>query len=89
MKECRMCETTGRLVDCYEELTKKAIIYYYNLVVIKCFLHNIAMMSGDLPPAYLVFTTGNGFAPNIEGIPQAMKGLGTMFMLALLTGENL
>lgn len=45
------------------------------------------MMSGDLPPAYLVFTTGNGFAPNIEGIPQAMKGLGTMFMLALLTGK--
>lgn len=44
------------------------------------------MMSGDLPPAYLVFTTGNGFAPNIEGIPQAMKGLGTMFMLALVTG---
>ena len=54
------------------------------LFSIQCY---VAMMSGDLPPAYLVYTTGNGFAPNIEGIPEAMKGLGTMFMLALLTGK--
>lgn len=47
-----------------------------------------AMMSGELPPAYLVYSTGTGFMPNIEGIPQAMKGLGTIFMLALLTGNN-
>jgi hypothetical protein len=46
------------------------------------------MMSGELPPAYLVYTTGTGFMLNIEGIPQAMKGLGTIFMLALLTGNN-
>ena len=46
------------------------------------------MMSGELPPAYLVYTTGTGFMPNIEGIPQAMKGLGTIFMLALLTGKE-
>ena len=45
------------------------------------------MMSGDLPPAFLVYTTGNGFAPNIEGIPHAMRGIGTIFMLALLTGN--
>lgn len=46
------------------------------------------MLSGDLPPAYLVYTTGNGFAPSIEGIPHAMKGLATVFMLALLTGKR-
>lgn len=46
------------------------------------------MMSGELPPAYLVYTTGTGFMPNIEGIPQAMKGLATIFMLALLTGNS-
>ena len=33
-----------------------------------------------------MYTTGSGFPPIIQGIPQAMKGIATAFLLALLTG---
>ena len=42
---------------------------------------------GKKPPSYLVYTTGKGFPPNILSVPHAMRGIGTVFMLALLTGE--
>ncbi len=45
------------------------------------------MLSGDLPPSYLIYTTGEGFPPIIEGVPEAMKGIATVFTLALLTGQ--
>ena len=46
----------------------------------------VAMLSGEEPSSYLVYTTGRGFPPAIEGIPQALKGIATVFMLAMLTG---
>ena len=46
----------------------------------------IAMLSGGEPPSYLVYTTGRGFPPPIEGVPQALRGIATVFMLAILTG---
>lgn len=42
-------------------------------------------MSSEQPPSYLIYTTGLGFPPLIQGIPQAMKGIATVFLLALLT----
>lgn len=39
-----------------------------------------------MPPSYFVYTTGNGFPPIIESVPHALKGIGTAFMLAILTG---
>ena len=45
-----------------------------------------AMLSGELPPSYLIYTTGHGFPPIISGVPEAMKGIATVFLLALLTG---
>lgn len=45
------------------------------------------ILSGQRSSSYLVYTTGKGFPPNILGVPDAMKGIGTVFMLALLTGE--
>ena len=45
-------------------------------------------MAGESQPAYLVYTTGGGFPPISEGIPQALKGIGTVFMMALLTGNG-
>ena len=42
--------------------------------------------AGESPPAYLVYATGKGYPPVIESIPNAMKGIATAFMLALLTG---
>lgn len=39
-----------------------------------------------MPPSYFIYTTGNGFPPIIESVPHALKGIGTAFMLALLTG---
>ena len=42
--------------------------------------------TGEQPTSYLVYTTGTGFPPHIESIPHAMKGIATVFMLALLTG---
>lgn len=46
----------------------------------------VAMLSGEEPPSYLVYTTGRGFPPPIEGVPHALKGIATVFMLAILTG---
>ncbi len=40
-----------------------------------------------MPPSYFVYTTGNGFPPIIESVPHALKGIGTAFMIALLTGK--
>ena len=40
----------------------------------------------EQPVSYLVYTTGTGFPPHIESVPHAMKGIATVFMLALLTG---
>ena len=47
-----------------------------------------AMLSGEEPSSYLVYTTGRGFPPAIEGVPQALKGIATVFMLAMLTGSD-
>ena len=44
------------------------------------------VQSGQRPGSYLVYTTGTGFPPRIESVPHAMKGIATVFMLALLTG---
>ena len=44
------------------------------------------MLSGEELSSYLVYTTGRGFPPPIEGVPQALKGIATVFMLAMLTG---
>lgn len=43
-------------------------------------------VTGKRPASYLVYTTGTGFPPRIESVPHAMKGIATVFMLALLTG---
>ena len=45
-----------------------------------------AILAGQQPPAYLVYSTGGGFPPVIEDIPHAMKGIATVFMMAVLTG---
>jgi hypothetical protein len=52
------------------------------------FLSYPAMLSGEFPPSYLIYTTGQGFPPTIEGVPEAMRGIATVFMLALLTGKQ-
>ena len=54
----------------------------------ECMFSIAAMLSGEEPSSYLVYTTGRGFPPAIEGIPQAMKGIATVFMLAMLTGSD-
>lgn len=45
-----------------------------------------AAINGSFPSSYLVYTTGVGFPPIIEGVPDAMKGIATVFLMAVLTG---
>ena len=49
-------------------------------------LYTPEVLSGKRSASYLVYTTGTGFPPIIQGVPQAMKGIATVFLLALLTG---
>lgn len=63
----------------------KYIISYNDQYYHFCFI--TAITSGEMPPSYFVYTTGNGFPPIIESVPHALKGIGTAFMLAILTGK--
>lgn len=56
------------------------------LILFSALLSHTAIASGEQPPAFLVYTTGAGFPPVITGVPQALKGIATVMLLALLTG---
>ncbi len=64
-----------------------AVNLYTTVMIQNVFSTHTAIASGDMPPSYFVYTTGNGFPPIIESVPHALKGIGTAFMLALLTGK--
>ena len=69
------------------------IFYRINFRILCAYLilisigNHTEILSGKRPPSYLVYTTGRGFMPHIESVPHAMKGIGTVFMMALLTGK--
>lgn len=51
-----------------------------------CLLVSIAILSGKKPPAYLVYTTGRGTYPSAGGLADRLKGITTVFFLAVLLG---
>ena len=62
-----------RLILCYDLLS------LYLLV-------SIAILSGKKPPAYLIYTTGRGTYPSAGGLADRLKGITTVFFLAVLLG---
>ena len=57
----------------------------YNYIYFAFFI--VAILRGDLPPSYLVYSTGDGGYPSAGGLADRLRGITTIFYLAVLLGE--
>ena len=56
---------------------------------IRCLLFLSAdMLSGRQPPSFLVYSTGAGSDPTAGSLADRIKGITTVFFLAVLLGEE-
>ena len=58
----------------------------YDLLYLISSFFSIAILSGKKPPAYLIYTTGRGTYPSAGGLADRLKGITTVFFLAVLLG---